>query len=84
MRILINLIGPKNVNEVPCGLFQFHFCCEILLQKGTLWRHEKIFKQSLTVSSGFVCYAKKKEELLWFSSLGQMVQFGHFKFGRTL
>ena len=35
------------------------------------------------VSSGFVCYAKKKEEMLWFSSLCQMIQFGTIKFQRT-
>ena len=27
------------------------------------------------VSYGFVCYGEKKKELLWFSSLDQIVQF---------
>ena len=35
------------------------------------------------VSPGMVCYAEKKEKLFWFSSLGQMVQFGAIIFCRT-
>ena len=34
-------------------------------------------------SPGMVCYAEKQEKLFWFSSLGQMVQFGAMIFGRT-
>ena len=32
------------------------------------------------VSPGIVCYAEEEEKLLWFSSLGQMIQFGTIKF----
>ena len=35
------------------------------------------------VSPGMVCYAEKQEKLLWFSSLGQIVQFGAIIFCRT-
>ena len=35
------------------------------------------------VSPGMVCYAEKEEKLFWFSSLGQMIQFGTIKFCRT-
>ena len=31
-----------------------------------------------------VCYAEKEEKPFWFSSLGQMIQFGTIKFCRTL
>ena len=30
-----------------------------------------------------VCYAEKEEKPFWFSSLGQMIQFGTIKFCRT-
>ena len=30
-----------------------------------------------------VCYAEKEEKPYWFSSLGQMIQFGTIKFRRT-
>ena len=35
------------------------------------------------VSPGMVCYAEKQEKPFWFSSLGQMVQFGAIIFCRT-
>ena len=35
------------------------------------------------VSPGMVCYAKKQEKPFWFSSLGQIVQFGAIIFCRT-
>ena len=35
------------------------------------------------VSSGIVCYAVKEGKPFWFSSLGQMIQFGTIKFRRT-
>ena len=37
---------------------------------------EKNCKGDLLVSSGMVCYAEKEEKPFWFSSLGQMSQFG--------
>ena len=36
------------------------------------------------VSPGMVCYAGKQEKSFWFSSLGQMVQFGAVIFCRTI
>ena len=36
-----------------------------------------------SVSPGMVCYAGKEEKPSWFSSLGQMVQFGAIIFCRT-
>ena len=35
------------------------------------------------VSPGMVCYAEKQEKLFWFSSLGQIMQFGAIIFCRT-
>ena len=35
------------------------------------------------VSPGTVCYAEKEEKPFWFSSLGQMIQFGTTKFRIT-
>ena len=35
------------------------------------------------VSPCIVCYAEKEEKLFWFSSLGQMIQFGTINFCRT-
>ena len=35
------------------------------------------------VPSGIVCYAEKQEKPFWFSSLGQIVQFGAMIFCRT-
>ena len=35
------------------------------------------------VSPGTICYAEKQEKPFWFSSLGQMIQFGTIKFCRT-
>ena len=35
------------------------------------------------VSPGTECYAEKQEKPFWFSSLGQMIQFGTIKFCRT-
>ena len=35
------------------------------------------------VSPGMACYAGKQEKLFWFSSLGQIVQFGAKIFCRT-
>ena len=35
------------------------------------------------VSPGMVCYVGKQEKSFWFSSLGQIVQFGAIIFRRT-
>ena len=55
---------------------------------------KKISEKSLTmpketesgdslVSPGMACYAEKEETPFWFSSLGQMIQFGTIKFCTT-
>ena len=43
----------------------------------------KKLKGDSLVSPGMVCYAEKEEKPCWFSSLGQMIQFGTIKFFRT-
>ena len=43
----------------------------------------KNWKGDLFVSPGIVCYAEKEEKPFWFSSLGQMIQFGTIKIRRT-
>ena len=43
----------------------------------------KKLKGDPLVSSGMVCYAGKEKKLFWFSSLGQMSQFGTIKLCRT-
>ena len=60
---------------------------------GTLWR-KKLSKKNLTMpkkpegdpldSPGIACYAEKKEKLLNFSSLCQMVQFDTSNFVSTI
>ena len=61
---------------------------------GTLWGEFFFRKKSLAVpkknergeslvSPGMVCYAEKQEKPFWFSSLGQIVQFGAIIFRRT-
>ena len=44
---------------------------------------KKIERGDPLVSPGMVCYAGKQEKPFWFSSLGQMVQFGAIIFCRT-
>ena len=43
----------------------------------------KKLKGGPLVSPGIVCYAEKEEKPFWFSSLGQMIQFGTIKISRT-
>ena len=43
----------------------------------------KKLKGDPLVSPSIVCYAEKVEEPFWFTSLGQMFQFGTIKFRRT-
>ena len=60
---------------------------------GTLWgkkfrkkshsAEKNLKRENSLVSPGMVCYAKKEKKLFWFSSLGQMYQFGTIKFCRT-
>ena len=44
---------------------------------------EKNERRDPLVSPGMVCYAEKQEKTFWFSSLGQIVQFGAIIFCRT-
>ena len=62
------------------------------IEGGTLWgiffpekshNAEKNERGDPLVSPGMVCYAGKQEKLFWFSSLGQMVQFGAIILCRT-
>ena len=61
--------------------------------KGALWA-KKFFSKKKSrsaenergdplVSPGMACYAEKQEKPFWFSSLGQIVQFGAIIFCRT-
>ena len=64
------------------------------IEGGTLWGkfffgkkvsqcRKKTERGDPLVSPSMVCYAGKQEKPLWFSSLGQMVQFGAIIFCRT-
>ena len=44
---------------------------------------KKIERGDSLVSPGMVCYAEKQVKPFWFSSLGQIVQFGAIIFCRT-
>ena len=46
-------------------------------------RSAKKMKGDPLVSLSMVCYAEKQEKPFWFSSLGQIVQFGAIMFCRT-
>ena len=79
----------------PLGVFSIHFVAKHQkIEGGTLWGQLFFRKKSLTmpkktergdplVSPGMVCYAGKQEKPFWFSSLGQIVQFGAIIFCRT-
>ena len=83
--------AKKTERVDPLGVFNIHFVAKHQkIEGGTLWG---IFfrKKSLTmpektertlVSPGMVCYAGKQEKPFWFSSLGQIVQFGAIIFCR--
>ena len=77
----------------PFGYFQHPFLRKTAKKlKGGPFG-EKFYEKGLSVpkkiergplvSPGMVCYAEKQEKLFWFSSLGQMVQFGAIIFCRT-
>ena len=78
----------------PLGFFNIHSVAKQQKKmKGTLWgkifrkkvsqSRKKIEKGDPSVSPGMVCYAEKQEKPFWFSSLGQIIQFGTIKFRRT-
>ena len=57
----------------PFGVFHYPFC----RKTSKKWRGDPL------ISPAMVCYAGKQKKLFWFSSLGQMVQFGAIIFCRT-
>ena len=73
----------------PFGIFQHPSVAKHQkIEGGTLWEIF-VFEKTLTVPkklkgdplfSPAVCYAEKEEKLFWFSSLGQLIQFGTIKF----
>ena len=81
---------PKKLKGRTLWGFPTHPFCRKTAKKiegGTLWGKNFFLEKSLTmpkktergdplVSPGMVCYAGKQEKPFWFSSLGQMVQFG--------
>ena len=92
-----NLTVPKkNDGGGPFGIFQHPFCRKtakkfkggpfgenFFPQKKVSQCRKKIERGDTLVSPGMVCYAGKQEKPFWFSSLGQMVQFGAIIFCRT-
>ena len=87
-------LSEKNKSHIgdPLGFFNIHSVAKhqkIVVE--TIWRiffqkkshNAEKLKGGPLDSSGMVCYAEKEEKLFWFSSLGQMIQFGSIKFCRT-
>ena len=56
---------------------------KIFFSKKSLAVPKKNERGESLVSPGMVCYAEKQERPFWFSSLGQIVQFGAIIFCRT-
>ena len=87
--------GRKKLKGGPFGIFQHPFSRKTAKKlKGESFGEKFFPKKSLTVpkniesgdplvSPGMVCYVGKQEKPFWFSSLGQMVQFGAIKICRT-
>ena len=78
----------------PLGFFNIHSVAKHQkMQGGTFEENffsekksrsaEKNERGDPLVTPGMVCYAEKQEKLFWFSSLGQIVQFGAIRFCRT-
>ena len=86
---------PKKIERGdPLGFFNIHSVAKHQKNAGgTLWGNFFFEKKSRSaeknergdplVSPGMVCYAEKQEKPFWFSSLGQIVQFGAIIFCRT-
>ena len=84
---------PKKTKGDPLGFSNIH--SDAKQQKNWRWDPSgKIFFEKVSqcrkkwkgdplVSPGMVCYAEKQEKPFWFSSLGQIVQFGAIIFCRT-
>ena len=79
---------PKKTEKVDhLGVFNIHFVVKHQKLKGrpfgkiffpekTSHNAKKTERGDPLVSPGMVCYVGKQEKPFWFSSLGQMVQFG--------
>ena len=85
-----NLNAEKTERGGPFGIFQHLFCRKTAkkMKRGPFGKkiRKKVSqcrKKLKGVSPGMVCYAGKQEKPFWFSSLGQMVQFGAIIFCRT-
>ena len=84
---------PKNWKGGPFGIFQHPFWRKTAKNEGGPFEEIFFKKKSRSaeknergdplVSTGMVCYAEKQEKPFWFSSLGQIVQFGAIIFCRT-
>ena len=86
---------PKKTERGPFGIFQQPFCRKTskklkgdplgnFFSKKSLTVPKQTERGDPLVSPGMVCYAEKEEKPFWFSSLGQMSQFGTIKLCRTL
>ena len=73
----------------PSGIFQYLFCRKTPKNEGgdfgeklekSLPMPKKTESGDPLVSPGIVFYAEKEENPFWFSSLGQMIQFGTINF----
>ena len=79
---------PNKIERVdPLGVFNIHFVAkhqkiegDPLGKKVTM---PKKLKGGTLWSRPVWCYARKQEKPFWFSSLGQLVQFGAIIFCRT-
>ena len=71
-------ILTQNSKKIEGGPFG-----EKIFRNKSLAVPKKIESGDPLVSPGMVCYEEKQEEPFWFSSLGQMVQFGAIIFCRT-
>ena len=87
-----SLTMPKKTErEDPLGVFNIHFVAKhqkieggkFLFSEKNLTVPKETERGDPLVSPGMVCYAGKQEKPFWFSSLGQMVQFGAIIFCRT-
>ena len=87
--------AEKTEREDPLGVSNIHSVAKQQKIEGGPFNEKKILEKKVSqcrkktergdpsVSPGMVCYAGKQEKPSWFSSLGQMVQFGAIIFCRT-
>ena len=70
-------ILSRNIKKLKVRSFGNFFFWKKVSQCRKNWEGAPI------VSPGIVCYTEQEEKPFWFSSLGQMIQFGIKKFRRT-